>query len=81
MMSSKNHIRMHKQQLKPAKSLPKLPATVLCVFLGSGKTTLLNNILNNQQGLKVAVIVNDMSEISIDARPNRPNRVCQCYSH
>lgn len=45
----------------------KLPATILCGFLGSGKTTLLNNILNNTQGIKVAVIVNDMSEISIDA--------------
>ncbi|WP_373542903.1 GTP-binding protein [Chamaesiphon sp.] len=50
------------------KSQAEIPVTIVTGFLGSGKTTLLNHILNNRQGLKVAVIVNEFGDIDIDSQ-------------
>ena len=59
--------KIDKNRIKGGKMSKIIPITVLTGYLGAGKTTLINHVLNNQEGYKVAVIVNDIGEVNIVA--------------
>src|SRR5690606_18333235 len=67
-MRTIRNIILRLKNMRRKMSINKTPITILNGYLGSGKTTLLNHLLNNQDGYKVAIIVNDLGEVNIDAR-------------